>query len=80
VRLLLVADENVEDRVATVRARQGVAQIRLGHCECARLEGTSVKDAGNEPLAAQAPIGSASTLGSFLNLEFYSLGSHGAEV
>jgi hypothetical protein len=57
-----------------------VAEIGFGHGERARLEGASVEDAGNEALPAQAPVGSATALGSFLNLELYSLSSHGAEV
>jgi hypothetical protein len=57
-----------------------MAQIGLGHGECARLENASIENPGNEPLSAQAPVGSATALGSFLNLELYSLSSHGAEV
>ena len=80
VGLLLVADDDVEDRMTAVRSGQRVAQIRLGHNERACIGGASVDDPGHEPLPAQAPIGSATALRSFLNLELYSLSCHGAEV
>ena len=80
VRFLLLAHDDIENRVAPVLAGQGVAEIGFGQGERARAEGASVEDAGNEALPAQAPVGSATALGSFLNLELYSLSSHGAEV
>jgi hypothetical protein len=63
-----------------VLTAQGVAQLRLRHDECARLECLPVENPGHEPLPTQAPNGGATALRSFLNLELYSLSSHGAEV
>ena len=80
VRFLLVADDDIEDRVRSVLAAQGVAQLGLGHDERARLDFLPVENPGNEPLQTEAPIGGATALRSFLNLELYSLSSHGAEV
>jgi hypothetical protein len=80
VRFLLLADDYVEDCVRPVLAGERVAQLRLGHDECTRLECAPVENARNQPLLAQAPIGSATALRSFLKLELYSLSSHGAEV
>ena len=80
VRFLLVADDDIEDRVCSVLTGQGVAQIRLGYDERARLECGSVENPGHEPPPTQAPVGGATALPSILNLELYSLSSHGAEV
>ena len=79
-RIILMADDDVEDRVRSVLAGQRATQLRLEHDDRSRLQLAPIENTGHEPVLTQAPVGSGTSLRAFLNLELHSLGSHGGEV
>jgi len=80
MRFLLAGDDDVEDHVRSVLAGQSATQRRLGHGDRSRFQLASIENAGHQPVPAQAPNRSGTSLRAFLNVELYSLSSHGGEV
>ena len=77
MRGLLVVDDDVENRVETVRTAECAPQHTLWHCERVWLLATPVEDARDQALLAQPTRLARSQRVTLMNLQTNSFSRHG---